>query len=184
MPFNISTASDGSWAVAEGWIRRCFTNHKLCAAVTDSPHWYPTRLLKIVEDSVKLIETSEETPTGPYVTLSHCWGKAQFLTLKQIISVSSRNLFLQISLQKHFKMRSELRNVSELTTSGLTPFALSRIRKRTGCKKRRLCTRSTRTVIAILQQLVPEIALTVSSSEEIFANYSLPRLIYTGDQAV
>jgi hypothetical protein len=83
MPFNISTASDASWAVAEGWIRRCFTNHKTCAGVTDNPHWYPTRLLKIVGDSVRLIETSEETPTGPYVTLSHCWGKVQFLTLKQ-----------------------------------------------------------------------------------------------------
>lgn len=82
-PFDISTASDASWTIAEGWIRGCIRDHKVCAAVADSSPWYPTRLVKISADSIKLIETSEEAPISPYVTLSHCWGTSQFLTLKQ-----------------------------------------------------------------------------------------------------
>lgn len=51
--------------------------------LADKPRWFPSRLLEIGDDSIRLVEVLNKTPTSPYVTLSHCWGKAQFLTLKQ-----------------------------------------------------------------------------------------------------
>ncbi|KAN0102949.1 Heterokaryon incompatibility protein (HET) domain containing protein [Hyaloscypha variabilis] len=46
--------------------------------------WWPTRLLQIQEQDssgLRLIETTESAPKGPYLTLSHRWGKAQFKKL-------------------------------------------------------------------------------------------------------
>ena len=45
--------------------------------------WFPTRLLYIGyrDSEIKLIVTEYNRPSGPYVTLSHCWGRARFLHL-------------------------------------------------------------------------------------------------------
>jgi hypothetical protein len=46
--------------------------------------WYPTRVLYLEKhDSIRLIETAKEAPSGPYATLSHCWGGVSFLQLKK-----------------------------------------------------------------------------------------------------
>lgn len=80
--FSSSTESRSSWEVAERWIRRCAQDHKICLSLAEQPRWYPNRLLEIRVDSLRLIETESEAPTGLYVTPSHCWGKARMLTLK------------------------------------------------------------------------------------------------------
>jgi hypothetical protein len=43
----------------------------------------PTRLLYIGsrDSEIKLVVTENDPPSGPYVTLSHCWGQALFLCL-------------------------------------------------------------------------------------------------------
>jgi hypothetical protein len=40
--------------------------------------WYPTRLLQLIEDHIRLAFTSQHRPSGPYATLSHRWGAKPF----------------------------------------------------------------------------------------------------------
>jgi hypothetical protein len=79
--------SDRTWRLnlAKSWLQDCLSKHSECCQET--PNWLPTRLLKINESGgsmIRLILTKLKSPTehpGPYLTLSHCWGKARFLTL-------------------------------------------------------------------------------------------------------
>lgn len=61
----------------------CLHNHLSCQ--TSRQQWYPTRLLSVGDPNqvtqVRLIDTSN-LPSGPYMTLSHKWGQAQFLKLE------------------------------------------------------------------------------------------------------
>jgi hypothetical protein len=52
----------------------------------DDRNWYPTRLLDCgtledQEQDCRLIETNTTTLEGPYMTLSHCWGRTKCLKL-------------------------------------------------------------------------------------------------------
>ncbi|KAH7237212.1 heterokaryon incompatibility protein-domain-containing protein [Fusarium solani] len=57
------------------WIKGCKKDHKNC--VLSHQIWYPTRLLDLGMPgaTMKLIIAKETSPTGPYMTLSHRWGK-------------------------------------------------------------------------------------------------------------
>lgn len=55
------------------WMRQCLENHTKCSNNTQ-PSSYPTRLLQLSESKVRLVIPSHETISGPYVTLSYCWG--------------------------------------------------------------------------------------------------------------
>lgn len=70
-----STGSVPSLELAQHWLRTCLDSHQLCGQSRD-PGWYPSRLLHIDSgtDRVYLVETEQHQPTGPYATLSHCWG--------------------------------------------------------------------------------------------------------------
>jgi hypothetical protein len=59
--------------LASRWFAECTTHHKYCSRLSE-PAWYPRRLLQILDDTVKLITTTEHDVHGPYFTLSHCWG--------------------------------------------------------------------------------------------------------------
>jgi hypothetical protein len=68
------------------WIHECDHNHSNCLKATQTT-WVPTRLLDLHYgdlSSVRLIKTADEGVTGPYITLSHCWGprtkENEFLT--------------------------------------------------------------------------------------------------------
>ena len=59
-------------------------HHAACNV--QEPQWYPTRLLDLGESpastgTVRLVLKDIDHLSGPYVTLSHCWGTAEFLTL-------------------------------------------------------------------------------------------------------
>jgi len=57
----------------------------MCNVATDLA-WTPTRLLEITNDGspgVRLVLNTVDNICGPYVTLSHCWGKADFLRLEK-----------------------------------------------------------------------------------------------------
>lgn len=60
-------------ALATYWLDDCCRRHQRCSA-NKSPAWYPTRLLALDAHSIRLVETSMSWPSGPYATLSHCWG--------------------------------------------------------------------------------------------------------------
>jgi hypothetical protein len=73
---------------ANRWFHQCLEQHSACNRERLATTWYPTRLLWLQEpsqshDSIRLIETAKEAPSGPYATLSHCWGGASFLQLKK-----------------------------------------------------------------------------------------------------
>ncbi|KAF5009206.1 hypothetical protein FDECE_4571 [Fusarium decemcellulare] len=64
------------------WLSQCRTTHQ-CVPSTQE-QWYPTRLLDISGNKeIRLVDSREADPKlqGPYATLSHCWGKRQFLVL-------------------------------------------------------------------------------------------------------
>jgi hypothetical protein len=68
------------------WVDYCTTNHTRCKRLPTDFQWYPTRLLDIgisqaATDTVRLVVTAENAINGPYLTLSHCWGSAEFLQL-------------------------------------------------------------------------------------------------------
>ena len=68
------------------WLNTCLKSHPICAQMSKSD-WYPTRLLDLgnshadSDDPIKLIHTRNKSLSGPYVTLSHCWGGASIIKL-------------------------------------------------------------------------------------------------------
>ncbi|KAF1823932.1 uncharacterized protein K489DRAFT_300759, partial [Dissoconium aciculare CBS 342.82] len=75
--------------LVKAWFEDCVQNHKECEPV--SRDWYPTRLLHLDNDYARLIICDEERPTGPYATLSHCWGKEPFKVLNKSTLAQFRN---------------------------------------------------------------------------------------------
>lgn len=84
LPSN-STNSAQSRYYAKFWYQNCIANHAQCnrKRLERGGQWYPTRLLKLSRwtNKAQLVITAEERPNTPYVTLSHCWGKADFIQL-------------------------------------------------------------------------------------------------------
>ena len=82
-----STNSGQSWYFAKTWYELCLKHHDTCnrkrSEQSDGRQWYPTRLIKISRwsNKLRLVITETERPKTPYVTLSHCWGKADFIQL-------------------------------------------------------------------------------------------------------
>ena len=68
-----STGSPDCLRLAHHWLSTCLHQHR-CSTSKD-PAWYPTRLLWLRGDFVRLINTTDHRPRGQYATLSHCWGK-------------------------------------------------------------------------------------------------------------
>ncbi|KAI4139242.1 MAG: hypothetical protein L6R39_006398 [Caloplaca ligustica] len=85
-----STSSFQSWFFARFWYRACLESHDECNRKrrerSSGKQWYPTRLIKISPWSNKLrlvLPEQERLYQQSYCTLSHCWGKADFLQLTQ-----------------------------------------------------------------------------------------------------
>lgn len=76
-----TTSSSKSWALVLRWMHDCLRNHPRCNEWSTS-QWWPTRLLDIESHTdALLVETSIATSLGPYLTSSHRWGAAEFVTL-------------------------------------------------------------------------------------------------------
>jgi hypothetical protein len=67
------TGSSEALHLSSLWLQECTTHHERCTPLLQ-PTWYPTRLLQIAEQTVRLIITAEQDLHGPYLTLSHRWG--------------------------------------------------------------------------------------------------------------
>ena len=66
-------------------MQECLHSHQKCNPLLSKAEWWPNRLLDVGDSSedanVKLIITADSRPSGNYMTLSHCWGTAQFANL-------------------------------------------------------------------------------------------------------
>ncbi|UZP34865.1 hypothetical protein NXS19_002681 [Fusarium pseudograminearum] len=89
LQFSASTNSPEVFSLArEGWISQCQEKHTSCSKPIDTK-WYPTRLLTFRSTNetddpiVSLVETNTFTPSGPYMTLSHSWGRGHIITLNK-----------------------------------------------------------------------------------------------------
>ncbi|KAI1422270.1 heterokaryon incompatibility protein-domain-containing protein [Xylaria sp. FL1777] len=78
--YHIWTGREDIAVAARMWVDECLKNHAACAKPS-SRGWKPSRLLDISEDKIKLILRRQAEAQEPYVTLSHCWGKDEFLVL-------------------------------------------------------------------------------------------------------
>jgi hypothetical protein len=70
--------------IASQWLRECNESHVECAAFAHKDPRMPSRLVRVNEqqDSHIHIVDSRNTPiSGPYTTLSYCWGSSTAFTL-------------------------------------------------------------------------------------------------------
>ena len=76
------------WRLAKGWLSECSSHHTRCKHVTSVEDYSPTRLIDVRANNwnceLRLYSTSNGPIKEPYMTLSHCWGKAQFLRLTSL----------------------------------------------------------------------------------------------------
>lgn len=68
-----STGSPEGAALASAWLRACLDNHPSCAK-NALPSRYPSKLLDLDGNQVRLLCTRDVHLSAPYATLSHCWG--------------------------------------------------------------------------------------------------------------
>ncbi|KAE9376306.1 HET-domain-containing protein [Stipitochalara longipes BDJ] len=105
--FAENTASAESWKQATGWMKECFKQHVLCNQPMPGRPWWSTRLLNIRnfndKHDIKLIETKDTIPSGPYITLSHRWGSAEFIKLTEESSNQLRDGFVLEDLSQTFR---------------------------------------------------------------------------------
>lgn len=80
--------TDQYWKLARGWLSECLSHHTRCKHVPSAEDYYPTRLIDVRVNSsnceLRLYPTSNGPIKEPYMTLSHCWGKARFLQLTSL----------------------------------------------------------------------------------------------------
>lgn len=74
-------------SLAKTWVSDCTSKHNNCHESTGTAPWYPTRLLdcgplESMEPDCRLVTSADVVPDGPYIALSHCWGRAECLKLK------------------------------------------------------------------------------------------------------
>ncbi|TVY82098.1 hypothetical protein LSUE1_G005835 [Lachnellula suecica] len=81
-----TTDSEQSWTLAKSWIEVCAKSHTTCH-VSLSERRLPTRLVNVGGGEnftgPRLVLTDGMELSTPYLSLSHCWGKAEFMTLKR-----------------------------------------------------------------------------------------------------
>lgn len=80
------TGSPECFDLASLWLYSCFENHPRCSVQDEAPNELPSRLLhvRMVDEAIEvrlwLVEIEEDDEIQ-YLTLSHCWGKEEGITL-------------------------------------------------------------------------------------------------------
>ena len=82
-----NTSSPENQLLARRWLQQCLSSHGDCIANIQSVPHIPARLVEIsgsdANPILRIIETASRPREGEYITLSHCWGAAEFLTLRE-----------------------------------------------------------------------------------------------------
>jgi Heterokaryon incompatibility protein (HET) len=94
-PISPSTLHRDVFELAKDWIKECAQSHQKCRPASETA-WHPTRLLDLESvldpnNSIAVVRlvsqkdcerrNSQPEFEGEYVTLSHCWGKGEFIKL-------------------------------------------------------------------------------------------------------
>jgi hypothetical protein len=66
--------------MAKAWLQTCISSHQSCQSAL-VPAAYPSRLLDVSDEVVRLVITRNRQVVDPYATLSHCWGQRPFFKL-------------------------------------------------------------------------------------------------------
>ena len=83
-----TTDSDSSFHQVTKWIKDCENNHPKCVRKHIDRKFVPTRLIDLglagasIPERFPIVETAKNNIQGPYITLSHCWGKSDFVKLE------------------------------------------------------------------------------------------------------
>lgn len=102
-PIN-STGSDYTARFVKSCLERCKSYHTKCQSGSKDAPWYPTRLVEIMDSGcARVIETQETIPTGPYATLSHCWGESRIFTATTTNIESLKKHIPLLDLPKTFR---------------------------------------------------------------------------------
>ena len=94
-----NTASKPCFELARHWLSSCLTNHTRCTKYRSATPFHPSRLIEIAplasasDDELHLRIAGEHSPEVHYITLSHCWGKSEFLKLTKTTSQRLRDGF-------------------------------------------------------------------------------------------
>lgn len=85
-----STSSDHVVSLVSSWIAKCDQCHARCGKKVCRSGYLPPRLLDVIDEGVKLINTVQlPKPTDcRYITLSHCWGSDSFPILTRDNEIS------------------------------------------------------------------------------------------------
>ena len=82
-----STSSLENQFLARKWLHKCLSGHERCTAGARSLPNVPIRLIEIdgsdAQPLLRLVETASHPRKEKYMTLSHCWGTADILTLRE-----------------------------------------------------------------------------------------------------
>lgn len=113
MPEACSTGSDQAWSLATGWLKKCLSSHVNCNQSFDEPVYYPTRLLDLGlcpenTSTLQLIVSAGSQLSGPYCTLSHCWGKVHLIQLNRDTAASLYSGLMVNQLPKTFQEAVEV----------------------------------------------------------------------------
>ena len=80
-----STESEPTFNLARHWINTCLVEHRVCSIDSDLPFDPLTRVIDVDppdgSHDPRLYATSKQDRNIRYMTLSHCWGGADILTL-------------------------------------------------------------------------------------------------------
>jgi hypothetical protein len=103
-----NTSSDASFRRATQWLQNCTEQHENCNTRREDSTWYPTRLLDLGNcdgdpSFARLIQTTEEPPVSPYITLSHCWGGTRPLQLTRQTASQPQPAFLIQDMPRTFQ---------------------------------------------------------------------------------
>ncbi|KAH8653173.1 heterokaryon incompatibility protein-domain-containing protein, partial [Tricladium varicosporioides] len=60
--------------LGKSWLDECLTSHPICGQASADENWYPGRLIDLSLMPQGILRSR-------YVTLSHCWGKIEFMRL-------------------------------------------------------------------------------------------------------
>ena len=93
--------------LAEGWLSECLDHHTRCKYVASVEDYCPTRLIDVRANSLscelRLYSTSNGPIKQPYMTLSHCWGRARILQLTSLTHERLQQGFTLAELPQTFQ---------------------------------------------------------------------------------
>lgn len=105
-PVSLNTGSSLTLDYISKWYCDCVATHSQCQLPSPANSFRQTRLLDVgsaQQDSVRLVDTRTDENDGPYICLSHCWGKETFLTLTTDTQNLLKNGIFLTTLPKTFR---------------------------------------------------------------------------------